>query len=233
MITIIRSEDRHTADFGWLRTHWHFSFGDYRDPANVQWSKLRVFNDDVVQGGGGFDLHPHRDMEIITYVLEGELAHQDSVGNAGVVHPGEVQVMSAGKGIFHAEHNASPDKPVRLLQIWIQPRTHGAPPRWAQRQFSKDDRAGKLLPVVSGGDLSDTLTIDQDATIYVSSLRAGEAVTHAVQNGRRHAYLFVTQGDVIVNGRALSAGDQARIADEITLDLAATTDAELILLDLP
>jgi redox-sensitive bicupin YhaK (pirin superfamily) len=233
MITIIRSQDRHTADFGWLRTHWHFSFGDYRDPANVQWSKLRVFNDDVVQGGGGFDLHPHRDMEIITYVLEGELAHQDSAGNRGVVRPGEVQVMSAGKGIFHAEHNASPDKPVRLLQIWIQPRTHGAPPRWAQRQFSKDDRAGKLLPVVSGGDLSDTLTIDQDAAIYVSSLRAGEAVTHAVQNGRRHVYLFITQGDVIVNGRALSAGDQARIADEITLDLAATSDAELILLDLP
>ena len=233
MITIIKSEDRHTADFGWLQTHWHFSFGDYRDPKNVQWSKLRVFNDDVVQGGGGFDLHPHRDMEIITYVLDGELAHQDSAGNRGVVRPGEVQVMSAGKGIFHAEHNASKDKPVRLLQIWIQPRTHGATPRWEQRQFSKDDRAGKLLPVVSGGDVSETLTIDQDATIYVSSLRAGEAVTHAVQNGRRHTYLFVTQGEVIVNGRALSAGGQARIADEVTLDLAATTDAELILLDLP
>ena len=233
MITIIKSEDRHTADFGWLRTHWHFSFGDYRDPENVQWSKLRVFNDDVVQGGGGFDLHPHRDMEIITYVLDGELAHQDSAGNRGVVRPGEVQVMSAGKGIFHAEHNASKDKPVRLLQLWIQPRTPGGTPRWAQRQFSKDDRAGKLLPVVSGGDVGETLTIDQDATIYVSALRGGEAVTHAVQNGRRHAYLFVTQGDVIVNGRELAAGDQARIADEVTLDIAATSDAELILLDLP
>ena len=233
MINIIKSEDRHAADFGWLKTRWHFSFGDYRDPANVQWSKLRVFNDDVVQGGGGFDLHAHRDMEIVTYVLDGELAHQDSAGNRGVVRPGEVQVMSAGKGIFHAEHNASEIRPVRLLQLWIQPRTTGGAPRWEQRQFSKDDRAGKLLPVVSGGDVSDTLTIDQDATIYVSSLRAGEAVTHAVQNGRRHAYLFLTQGEVIVNGREMTAGDQARIADEVTLDIAATSDSELILLDLP
>ena len=233
MITVIKSEDRHTADFGWLKARWHFAFGDYRDPANAGWSKLRVFNDDIVQGGGGFDLHPHRDMEIITYVLDGELAHQDSAGNRGTVRAGEVQVMSAGKGIFHAERNASADEPVRLLQIWIQPRTTGGVPRWAQRQFSKHDRAGKLLPVVSGGDVGGTLTIDQDATIYVASLRAGEAVTHAVQNGRRHAYLFVTQGDVIVNGREMNAGDQARIADEVTLDIAATSDAELILLDLP
>jgi redox-sensitive bicupin YhaK (pirin superfamily) len=233
MINVIKSEDRHTADFGWLQARWHFSFGDYRDPANVQWSKLRVFNDDVVQGGGGFDLHPHRDMEIITVVLDGELAHRDSTGSEGVVRSGEVQVMSAGKGIFHAEHNASPEKPVRLLQIWIQPRHQGNTPRWEQRQFGKDERAGRLLPVVSGGDVNGTLTIDQDAVVYVSSLRGGEAVTHAVTNGRRHAYLFVTQGELIVNGRDLSAGDQARIADEVTLDLAATSDSEFVLIDLP
>ncbi|MEA2710586.1 MAG: quercetin 2,3-dioxygenase [Phycisphaerales bacterium] len=233
MIDIIKSQDRHTADFGWLQTHWHFSFGEYNDPGNVQWSALRVFNDDVVQGGGGFGMHPHRDMEIVTYVLDGELAHEDSVGNRGVVRPGEVQVMSAGKGIFHAERNASKEKPVHLLQLWILPRERGGKPRWAQRQFSRDERAGRLLPVVSGGDVGGALTIDQDATIYVSSLRAGESVTHAVQNGHRHAYLFVTQGEVIVNGRALSVGDQARIADEVTLDIAATTDAELMLLDLP
>jgi redox-sensitive bicupin YhaK (pirin superfamily) len=141
--------------------------------------------------------------------------------------------MSAGKGIFHAERNASKEKPVHLLQLWILPRERGGKPRWAQRQFSRDERAGRLLPVVSGGDVGGALTIDQDATIYVSSLRAGESVTHAVQNGHRHAYLFVTQGEVIVNGRALSVGDQARIADEVTLDIAATTDAELMLLDLP
>jgi redox-sensitive bicupin YhaK (pirin superfamily) len=233
MINVIKSEDRHTADFGWLQTHWHFSFGDYRDPANVQWSKLRVFNDDVVQGGGGFDLHPHRDMEIITYVIDGELAHQDSTGNRGVVRSGEVQVMSAGKGIFHAEQNASAEKPLRLLQIWIQPRSQGNPPRWEQRQFGKDERAGRLLPVVSGGDVAQTLTIDQDATIYVSSLRAGESVTHAVGSERRHAYVFVVTGEVILNGRELAAGDQARLADEVTIDIAATTDAELMLIDLP
>jgi len=233
MIDIIKSEDRHAADFGWLQTHWHFSFGEYLDPNNVQWSALRVFNDDRLQGGGGFDLHPHRDMEIVTYVLDGELAHRDNQGNRGVVRSGEVQVMSAGKGLFHAEHNASPDKPVRLLQLWVLPRNKGNAPRWEQRQFAKDARAGRLLPVVSGGDVEGTLTIDQDATIFVSSLRAGEAVTHAVKTGHRHAYLFVTQGSLLVNGRELAADDQARIRDEVTLDIAATTDAELILLDLP
>jgi redox-sensitive bicupin YhaK (pirin superfamily) len=221
------------ADFGWLQTRWHFSFGEYFDPGNVQWSVLRVFNDDVVRGGGGFDLHPHREMEIVTYVLDGALAHQDNQGNRGVVRAGEVQVMSAGKGIFHAEHNASQDDPVRLLQLWLLPRSKGNTPRWEQRPFSKDDRAGRLLPVVSGGDVNGTLTIDQDATIYVSSLRAGEAVTHALKSGHRHAYLFVTRGEVILNGRKLSAGDQARMRDEVTLAIAASSDAELILLDLP
>src|SRR5215204_6525543 len=137
-VQVIRSDERHHADHGWLDTRWHFSFADYHDPENVHYGPLRVFNDDVVQGGGGFDLHPHRDMEIITYVIDGELAHQDSTGNRGVVRSGEVQVMSAGKGIFHAEHNASAEKPVRLLQIWIQPKNHGNQPRWEQRQFGKD-----------------------------------------------------------------------------------------------
>src|SRR4051812_4756507 len=150
MITIIPSEKCYHADFGWLQTRWHFSFGDYFDPRNVNWSSLRVFNDDVIQGGGGFDLHPHKNMEIITYVLDGALAHQDSVGNRGVIHPGEVQVMSAGKGIFHAEHNASAEKPLRLLQLWIEPKHAGNTPRWEQKQFAADQRAGRLLPVVSG-----------------------------------------------------------------------------------
>ena len=141
--------------------------------------------------------------------------------------------MSAGRGIVHAEANPSPTEPMRLLQLWLLPRHRGLEPRWAQRPYTREDRHNRLFPVVSGGDVSETLTIDQDATIYVSSLRAGEAVTHAVENGRRHAYMFVTHGDVIVNGREMNAGDQARIADEVTLDIAATSDAELILLDLP
>src|SRR6186997_2159093 len=119
MINVIKSNQRHFGDHGWLKTYWHFSFSDYYDPANMNFSKLRVFNDDVIQGGGGFGMHPHRDMEIVTYVLDGELAHQDSIGNRGVVHPGEVQVMSAGTGIVHAEYNATKDRPVHLLQLWV------------------------------------------------------------------------------------------------------------------
>jgi redox-sensitive bicupin YhaK (pirin superfamily) len=232
MIKIIKSEDRYHADHGWLDTRWHFSFSDYYDPQNMNWSKLRVFNDDVVQPGTGFGMHPHRDMEIVTYVLDGELSHEDSVGNKGVVRPGEVQVMSAGTGIRHAEVNAS-KAPVHLLQLWIEPRRKGNPPRWEQRQFTAAERDGKLLPVVSGGDVADTLTIDQDATIYVAALKAGESVTHAVKSGRHHAYLFVTGGAVTVNGKALGAGDQARIADESTLEIEATTGAEFLLIDLP
>ena len=232
MITTIPSESRYHADHGWLDTRWHFSFGDYYDPANVSFSKLRVFNDDLVRGGGGFGMHPHRDMEIITYVLDGELSHRDNAGHSGVVRPGEVQVMSAGKGIMHSETNDG-SAPVHLLQLWIEPRNRGNQPRWEQRTFTPAQRHGKLLPIVSGGDVPDTLTIDQDAEIYVSSLKAGESATHAVKSGHRHAYLFVTKGEVTVNGQPLASGDQARVEDEVTLDIEATQDAELILLDLP
>jgi redox-sensitive bicupin YhaK (pirin superfamily) len=232
MINVIRSDERYHADFGWLSTYWHFSFGDYYEPKNMAWGPLRVFNDDVIQGGGGFPKHPHRDMEIITYVLEGELAHEDSVGNRGVIGAGEVQVMSAGRGIAHAEMNASPTQPVRLLQLWIEPRTKGLPPRWEQKQFGADERAGRFLPVVSSGNVPGTLAIDQDATIYVASLKAGENASHA-SAPKRHGYLFVTKGAVTVNNLKLAAGDQARIADETELDVAAESDAEVILLDLP
>jgi quercetin 2,3-dioxygenase len=232
MIKIIPSADRYHAELDWLSTYWHFSFSDYYDPRNMNWGPLRVFNDDVISGGGGFGLHPHRDMEIITYVLEGELAHQDSVGNRGVIRPGEVQVMSAGRGIAHGEMNASETTPVHLLQIWIEPRTKGLPPRWEQKQFSPAERAGKLLPVVSSGNLPGSLKIDQDAAVYVSSLKAGESVTHQ-SAAKRHAYLFVTSGEVAVNNEKLAAGDQARIADETSLKIAAQKNAEFILLDLP
>jgi hypothetical protein len=232
MITVIKSKDRHHADMGWLSTSWHFSFDDYYDPANMNWGALRVFNDDVIQPGRGFDPHPHRDMEIVTYVLEGELEHRDDRGNQGVIHAGEVQVMSAGTGIVHSEYNHSKDRPVHLLQLWILPRRKGLAPRWEQRQFTPADRAGKLLPVVSPGDVPGTLTIDQDATIYVSALRAGQEVVHKTRAGRR-AYLFVISGSLTVNGTPLAAGDQARIADEAELVLRATEPAELILLDLP
>jgi redox-sensitive bicupin YhaK (pirin superfamily) len=232
MLKVIKSGERYHADTGWLSTYWHFSFAEYHDPANMHWGPLRVFNDDVIQPGKGFGAHPHSDMEIITYVLEGELEHQDNQGNKGVIHPGEVQVMSAGTGIVHSEYNHSADRPVHLLQIWVMPRTRGLKPRWDQRRFAPEERSGKLLPVVSSGNLAGTLAIDQDATVSVSALRAGQEVIHRSVAGRR-AYLFVIAGRLRVNGTELARGDQARIADEPELRLAATEDAELILLDLP
>lgn len=231
MIKIIRSNERYQADLGWLKTRWHFSFDHYYDPANLSWGPLRVFNHDVVDPGRGFDWHSHRDMEIVTYVLAGELEHRDSLGHTGVIEPGEVQVMSAGTGITHSEYNHSPDKPLHLLQLWLLPRQKGREPRWEQRRFSRADRTGRLLPVVSGSRPG-TLAIDQDATIYVSVLAAGQSVGHESQPQRR-AYLFVIDGRTQLNEQTLAAGDQARMANEPRLNLEAQQDSELILLDLP
>ena len=232
MINIIPSEARHHADHGWLDTHWHFSFSDYHDPKNMNWGALRVFNDDIVKGGGGFGAHPHRDMEIITYVLDGELEHQDNLGNKGVIAPGEVQVMSAGKGIVHAEYNHSQTAAVHFLQLWVMPRTRGSKPRWEQRQFSPAQRAGKLMPVVSSGNLPDTLHIDQDAVIYMGTLSADQEINQPIKPNRK-GYLFVISGELSLNDKKLSAGDQARIAEEENLRLKADQTGELIYLDLP
>ena len=231
MKQIIRSKDRYHHEMDWLSTYWHFSFDHYYDPANLSFGPLRVFNDDVIQPGTGFPPHSHRDMEIITYVLEGELEHQDNLGNRGRVHPGEIQVMSAGTGITHAEYNPSKSNLLHLLQIWVLPRTHSLKPRWEQREFSKVERQGRLLPVVSGA-AGDTLRIDQDAVISIAALDPGQSVTHDVRPGRR-AYAFVISGALDVNGDALAAGDQARITDESRLVLAASAPTDLILLDLP
>ncbi len=232
MINVIPSNARHHADHGWLNTHWHFSFSDYHDPKNMNWGALRVFNDDVVQGGGGFGAHPHRDMEIITYVLEGELEHQDNLGNKGVIRPGEVQVMSAGKGITHAEYNHSQTTPVHFLQLWVMPRTRGSKPRWAQRQFSPKEREGRLRAVVSSGNVPDTMHIDQDAMIYVGTLKPGQEIPQPIAKNRK-GYLFVISGALSLNDKKLAAGDQARIEDEENLRLKAEGPSELIYLDLP
>jgi redox-sensitive bicupin YhaK (pirin superfamily) len=232
MIKIIRSDQRHSADFGWLETHWHFSFGDYYDENNLNWGVLRVFNDDIIKAGGGFDFHPHQDMEIVTIVLTGELEHRDNLGNRGLTKPGEVQVMSAGKGIYHSEQNPSLREPLHLLQLWILPRAKGGPPRWEQRHFRRGDRVGKMMAVVSGGDLPDTLRIDQDAQIFLSALPAGFRAMHGIRPGRK-GYVFVIAGAAKLNGETLKEGDQARIADETRLEFAAEEAAEIILLDLP
>jgi len=230
MIQTIPSHQRHHADFGWLSTRWHFSFDSYHDPANVNWGPLRVFNDDVVQPSQGFGTHGHRDMEIVSIVLDGALEHADSIGTREVLKAGEVQVMSAGAGIRHSEYNGSATEPVHFLQLWIVPRRQGTPPRWEQREFA--DRDGKLLPVVSNGDIPGTLSIDQDASIYLSRLKAGETLAHQSKPGRK-AYLFAMEGSLDVNGVALAAGDQARIDNEPKLGLTAQSDTHFVLLDLP
>jgi hypothetical protein len=234
MIQVIKSDERHLSDHGWLQTRLHFSFADYHDPKNVHWGALRVFNDDVVQAGEGFGMHPHRDMEIVTVMLEGELEHRDSLGNQGVLRPGEVQVMSAGTGILHSEFNHSQDQPLHLLQLWIFPRRKGRKPRWEQKEFPLADRAGKLLRVVASLEApgNGELRIDQDAQIFLSSLRAGQEVVHTSAADRK-AYLFVISGGVTLNGTALDSGDQGRISGEAELRIRAEGDTEFILLDLP
>lgn len=232
MIQVIRSDERHHENHGWLDTRWHFSFADYYDPENEQWGALRVFNDDIIQPGQGFGMHPHRDMEIITYVLSGSLEHRDSLGHRGVIGPGEVQVMSAGRGIRHSEYNASKTDPLHLLQLWIFPRHNGLEPRWEQRVFPPAERSGRLIPVVSDGGTPGTLSIDQDAQIFIARLAPGEKASHNLRPGRK-AYLFLISGEAKLGGNKLRAGDQARIADEEVLGLEAVRDSELILLDLP
>jgi redox-sensitive bicupin YhaK (pirin superfamily) len=237
MIQHIKADERYHADHGWLQTWHHFSFNDYYDPENVSFGPLRVFNEDIVQPASGFPPHPHRDMEIVTYVLGGELEHQDDQGHRGRILPGEVQVMSAGTGIVHAERNPSRSAPLHLLQIWIAPRRRGLPPRWEQQQFSADARRGRLLPVVTPADRAaageSRLQIDQDATVFVASLDAGQTVRHASAPGRR-AYLFAISGALALDGLRLARGDQARITDESPPAIeAGAAPAELILIDLP
>jgi redox-sensitive bicupin YhaK (pirin superfamily) len=233
---VIRASERYHADHGWLRTWHHFSFNDYFDPTNVSFGPLRVFNDDIVAPASGFPPHPHRDMEIVTYVLAGELEHEDNQGNRGRIRPGEVQVMSAGTGIVHAERNPSPDTPLHLLQIWIVPRRRGLEPRWEQQSFPAAARRGTLLPVVTPAGTAaagpSRLQIDQDATIFVAALDPGQGLRHAAAAGRR-AYAFAIAGSLDVAGTRLAAGDQARLTAAGELSIRAETAAELILIDLP
>lgn len=229
---IIKANDRFHLESDWLSAYWLFSFDRYYDPANLNFGPLRVFNHDTIAGGGGFPTHPHREMEIVTYVLSGELAHKDSTGGRGLIRAGEVQRMTAGTGVAHSELNASASNAVRLLQMWVLPERPGLTPGYEQRQFSETDRTGKLLPIVSGQDMPDTLKIHQDVTFYVSRLAAGEQVAHRLNPGRR-AFLYVIEGGLTVNGETLSAGDQARITGQEQLNLAATEASELILIDLP
>jgi hypothetical protein len=232
MVNIIPSDLRHRVDAGWLTSRWHFSFSDYQDPANMGFSVLRVFNDDIVQPQQGFGMHPHRDMEIISYIVSGELEHRDHIGHRGVVKAGGVQTMSAGKGIMHSESNPSQNEPVHFLQIWIHPRTRGSTPRYQDAHFEPTQHHNAWLTIVSPGDVPGSLPIDQDAACAIATLDAGRSLTHDIRPGRS-AYLFVISGAVTLNRKAMSAGDQARISGESRLDLAAAQDAHVMLIDLP
>jgi len=230
MITLRPAHDRGHADHGWLDT-WHtFSFANYHDPSHMGFRSLRVINDDVVAGGGGFPTHPHRDMEIITYVLSGALQHRDSMGNGSVIRPGNVQYMAAGTGVQHSEFNASPIEKVHLLQIWIRPDRMGATPRYAEKSLAGTS-PGKLHLIASKAGRDGSIAINQDADVWVGRFETAGQLEQALAPGR-HAWIHVAEGAITLNGQALTAGDGAAITDEASLQLTTTGPAQVLLFDL-
>ena len=228
MIQVHPSEERGHNEIGWLDTHHTFSFDQYYDPAHVQFRSLRVLNEDVVAAGQGFGMHPHRDMEILTWVLEGALQHRDSMGNTGVIRPGELQHMSAGTGVMHSEFNASSTDPVHLLQIWIVPERKGLKPEYEQLAFSDADLRNRFA-LVAGPKAP--LTIHQDANLHVARLDAGATAQHTLE-ADRHAWIQVAKGAVRVNGKELAVGDGAAISGEKNLRVEAAAPSEVLLFDL-
>jgi redox-sensitive bicupin YhaK (pirin superfamily) len=231
MITIRRAAERGHANHGWLNTYHTFSFASYRDPKHVHFRALRVMNEDFVAPGKGFGTHPHENMEIVTYILEGALEHRDSMGNGEVLRPGEFQRMSAGTGITHSEFNPSPTEPVHLYQIWLFPDREGIEPSYEQKRFEEVERHNRLRLVASPDAADGSLQIHQDARIFLSSLDAGKQLTHELGSGR-HAWLQVLRGKVAVNKQALETSDGAAISEESSLDIEAKDDAEVMLFDL-
>jgi redox-sensitive bicupin YhaK (pirin superfamily) len=231
MIRVRKAQDRGHANHGWLDTYHTFSFSTYRDPNHVHFRALRVMNEDVVAPGQGFGTHPHNDMEIVTYVLEGALEHRDSMGNGEVLRPGEFQRMSAGTGITHSEFNPSPTEPVHLYQIWLFPERNGIEPSYEQKQFPAEGRQNQLQLVASRDAEHGSLRIHQDARIYLSQLDRGNSVQLELAAGR-HAWLQVLRGSVALNGTELQTSDGAAISEERSLDIQAGEDAEIMLFDL-
>jgi hypothetical protein len=232
MLEIRKSKDRGHRDHGWLNTSHTFSFADYYDPDNMGFSVLRVINDDIVHAKRGFGMHGHNDMEIVTYVLQGELQHQDSLGNGSVIRPGDVQRMSAGTGIRHSEFNPSETEAVHLLQIWLLPAKNGVAPSYEQKAFSDDEKRGKLRLIASPDGTEGSVTIGQDVRLYTALLDGAERTTHTVAQGRK-AYVQVAGGSLSVNGMALTAGDGLRVTDAAELVFDSGQQAEFLLFDLP
>ena len=230
MIDVRRFDSLGGADHGWLKAKHHFSFAEYRDPTRIGWGAIRVWNDDEIAPKSGFPPHPHRDMEIITYVREGAITHEDSLGNKGRTGAGDVQVMSAGTGVRHAEYNVE-DETTRIFQIWIIPDAPGGAPRWGAAPFPKGDRAGRFVPLASGvkGD-ADVLPIGADARVLGATIGAGASATYRLDPSR-HAYLVSTAGAVEVNGVRLEPRDGAAITGEAAITVTALADAEVVLVD--
>jgi redox-sensitive bicupin YhaK (pirin superfamily) len=231
MLEIRKSDDRGLADHGWLRSFHSFSFADYHDPEHMGFGDLRVINEDRIQPGTGFGTHGHRDMEIISYVLEGALAHKDNMGNGSTIVPGDVQRMSAGKGVLHSEFNQAKDGVTHFLQIWIEPGVKGIAPSYEQKHFDAASKRGKLKLVGSPDGREGSVTIHQDAFLYAGLLDGADRATHALEAGRR-AYVHVARGRVTANGQALDAGDALKVADAAELVLEKAKDAEVLLFDL-
>jgi redox-sensitive bicupin YhaK (pirin superfamily) len=230
MISIRKASERGHANHGWLDTYHTFSFADYRDPRWMGFRSLRVINDDLVMPGQGFGTHPHRDMEIITYILSGALEHKDSMGNGRVIRPGEVQYMAAGTGILHSEFNPSKEEAVHLLQIWIQPDRLGVAPRYAERSFAKSP-AGSFHLVTSKTGRDGSIAIHQDADLWLARLDSGQKVAHRLAAGRQ-AWVHVAEGEVTLNGSALSGGDAAALSAGAALEITAAKPAQILLFDL-
>jgi redox-sensitive bicupin YhaK (pirin superfamily) len=233
MISVRRAAERGTANFGWLDSRHTFSFGDYYDPKHMGFGPLRVINEDRVRPGAGFGTHGHKDMEIISYVLEGALEHKDSIGTGSVIRPGDVQIMSAGSGIRHSEFNHSVTEPVHFLQIWVVPDREGIAPRYEQKTFPDTDKRGRLRLVGSTDGRDGSIVIYQDVELFAALLDRDEHVTHALRPGRK-GWLQVARGAVVMNGHELDAGDGAALEGEPTLTVAARTGGtEILVFDLP
>jgi redox-sensitive bicupin YhaK (pirin superfamily) len=231
MMTIRRAEDRGHADHGWLDSHHSFSFADYYDLAHMGFRALRVINEDRIKGGQGFGTHPHRDMEIISYVLEGGIEHKDSMGTGSVIRPGEVQRMSAGTGVTHSEFNASKSEPAHFLQIWLQPSARGIKPSYEQKTFPPAEKSGRLRVVAAPDGRDGSVTIHADAVVYAGLFESGQAGELPLAPGR-HAWVQVARGTARVNGRDLKAGDGAAISDEPGVKIEGVSGGEVIVFDL-
>ena len=232
MISLRKSEHRGYADHGWLQSFHSFSFAEYHDPAHMGFGPLRVINEDRIAPDSGFGTHGHRDMEIISYVLDGELAHRDSMGNGSVIRPGDVQRMSAGRGVRHSEYNPAADRATHFLQIWIEPNVTGITPGYEEKRFADADKRDRLRLIASSNGAEGSVSIHQDARLYASRLTAGRQLDYIIVDGRL-GYLHLVRGAVTVNGEPMRTGDAAKISELAEISIAGSDDSELLLFDLP